>query len=144
MKGTIDMSNAQEQGTIQLPPQGIYNVEIVEKRDGTSKSGDVMVAIKLVITDGEFRGSWVWDNLVISDDIESPGYKILGRTKHFLHCINQPYEGKTVEWDSDNWLGRICKIRIDHEPPNEYHKRIKGIVTEYILDEEIEQEPMPF
>ena len=146
MKGQVDMDKAQEQGII--APQDIYTAELIEKKDGTSKNGDPMVAIKLAIAEGEFRGKWVWDNIIISDDPESPGYKILGRSKHFLHCIAEPYEGKAVEWDSDRWIGRVCKIRIDHEPPNEYHKMAKPIIVEYMLIDEgqqtLPQEDLPF
>lgn len=139
MKGTTNMSGVQEQGSYVLPPEDIYNAEIAEVRDKESANGDPMVSIKLVITSGEYQDSWVWDNILIPH-LESRAAKILGRTKHFLHCIGEPYEGEEIEWDSDRWLWKKCKIRIVHEAPNEYHKRIKATVAEYIIDEKQEEE----
>lgn len=133
MKGTTDFSNVREQGAI--APQDIYMVDIAEKRDKTSKNGDPMISIKLVIAEGPYIGDWVWDNILIPKP-DSPSAAILGRTKHFLHCIGEPYEEDIVQWDSDRWVGKTCKIRLDHEPPNEYHKRVKPVVSEYILEDE--------
>jgi hypothetical protein len=148
MKGTVKMTGVQEQGNFELPPEGVYTIEVIDKKDGYSKGGDSMVTIKLGISIGDYKGMWVWDNIIIADDPESPGYKILGRSKHFLHCIGQPYEGDNVDWDSDEWLGRLCKIKLGHELPNEYHKYPKGIVVEYMpLDETAEKakdEESPF
>jgi len=143
-KGTVNLDGVDEQGEYKLPPQGKYNVEILEVADKTSKSGDPMLSVKFAVAEGEYSGCWVWDNIIISDDPESPGHKILGRSKHFLHCIGEPYEGDPVEWNCDNWIGKICKIKIDHEPPNEYHQNIRAIITEYILVDGMEQEKMPF
>lgn len=137
MKGTTNMSQVKEQtgGTCPLPDKGIYNVEIVLVKDGISQNGDPMIAIKLNITSGVFQDSWVWDNILIPH-LDSPAAKILSRTKRFLHCIGEPYDGEELGWDSDRWLYKQCKIRIDHEPANQYHKYTKGIVAEYILEDE--------
>jgi hypothetical protein len=144
MKGTTNMKDIKESGSFVLAPEGTYEVEIAEIRDGESANGDPMITIKLVITSGEYQDSWVWDNILIPH-LDSPAVKILGRTKHFLHCINEPYEGEEVEYDSDRWLWKKCKIRIAHEAPNEYHKRPKAVVAEYIVDiEEGIEEETPF
>jgi hypothetical protein len=135
MKGTTNMSGVQEQGKFSLPPEGEYEVEIIEIRDGKSSNGDPMVSIKLIITEGEYRDkAWVWDNILIPSP-DSAAAKILGRTKHFLHCIGEEYEGDNLEWDSDRWY-KPCRIRIAHEKPNEFHKFPKATVAEYILDED--------
>lgn len=146
MKGIVNMNQVQENmgGSCPLPEKGIYDVEIVLVKDKTSSNGDPMISIKLNITSGVFQDSWVWDNILIPH-LDSVAAKILGRTKHFLHCIGEPYEGEELEWDSDRWLYRKCKIRVEHEQPNEYHKYTKAIVAEYILnDEEQQQEDSPF
>jgi hypothetical protein len=143
MKGTVNMSGVKEGGSYVLAPEGIYEVEIVEVNDKESTNGDPMVSIKLVITSGEYQDSWVWDNILIPS-LGSQAAKILGRTKHFLHCIGEPYEDEETEWDSSRWLWKKCKIRIIHEASNEFHKRPKGVVAEYILDEIESQEESPF
>ncbi len=141
--GQANMDNVDEQGEYKIPPKGKYNVEILEVADATTKNGDPMLTPKFSIAEGEYQGCWIWDNIIISDDPQSPGFKILGRSKHFLHCINEPYKGDPVKWNCDNWVGRICRIKMDYEPPNENHKNTKAIVTEYILDDGIEQEELP-
>jgi len=141
MKGTVNMAQVQEStgGSCPLPDRGIYPAEIVLVKDKESSNGDPMVSIKLNIASGPFQDSWVWDNILIPP-LSSPSAKILGRTKHFLHCIGEPYEGEEVSWNSDNWLYKKCLIRIDHEPANQYHKYIRPIVVEYIIEEESTEE----
>lgn len=135
MKGICNMSKVKEQGVYVLPDEGEYDIEITTTKDKQTSSGDDMVSIVLTITSGNFEGAYVWDNIVIPH-LDSPAVKILGRTKHFLHCIGEPYDGEEVEWDSENWLYKKCRIKIDHEAPNEHHKNTRGIVESYILVED--------
>ena len=139
------MSQVKEQtgGGCLLPEKGEYEFEIVLVKDKTSSNGDPMISVKLNITSGIFQDSWVWDNILIPS-LSSPSAAILGRTKKFLHCIGEPFEGEEVEWDSDRWLYKKCRARIDHEPANQYHKYIKPFIAEYILEEEGKSEESPF
>lgn len=138
-KGTIDMSGVDEQGMYKLPPEGEYVVSVTETKDKITQSGDPMISITLEIVSGEFKGCLLWDNIILSNNPDSPGYKILGKTKHFLRILGESYEGK-IEWDSDNWMRKECKIRLNHESPNEYHSYPKAIVGAYILDDRLETE----
>lgn len=119
-------------------PQGIEIVEIVAKKDKTTQNGDPMVSVAFAIAEGNFRGQWIWDNIILSENPASPGFKFLGRSKHFLHCIGQPYKSDDP-WNSDNWMGRICKVKIEIEPANKFHSASKSIITKYILDEGVEK-----
>ena len=141
MRGQTDMRNVKEQGEYSLPSVGTHVVELVDKIDKESSNGDPMISIKLLIAEGIDTGSWVWDNILIPSP-ESPSSKILGRTKHFLHCIGEPYDGE-IEWDSNNWIGKVFKIKVDHELPNQYHKNTKAIVSGYIIDEEASGKAQP-
>ena len=137
MKGQADMSKVKEQGQFSDLPAGEYLAEIVEIKDGFTQNGDPMPAVKLQILTSGYEDCWVWDNIIISDNPNSPGYKILGRSKLFLHCIGEPYEGESVPFDTDNWMGRHVRIETDVELPNKYHKYNKAIVARYILGEEL-------
>jgi hypothetical protein len=153
MKGKTNMNDVNEQGTFTLLEEGEYLMKISEVVDTdktglplTSKNGDPMIKIMLEPVDQP--NVWVWDNIIISDNVNSPGYQIKGRSKHFLHCIGEPYEGE-FDWNSDNWKGKRVKVSIKHEPANEYHKYIKAVVDSYILDEEglgkkVEEAEIPF
>lgn len=134
MKGRIDMSSTKEQGEYSLPAVGIHTVELIDKIDKESSNGDPMVSIKLEITEGTDEGCLVWDNILIPSP-DSSASKILGRTKHFLHCIGEPYEGE-IEWDSNNWIGKVFKIKVGHELPNQYHKNTRAIVSGYVISDE--------
>ena len=138
MKGNVAMTNVNESGTYRLAPEGIHEAGISEITDKESTNGDPMVSVKLVITSSEGLDCVVWDNILIPEP-DSPSAKILGRTKHFLHCIGESYEGD-IEWNSDNWVLKRCKIRISHEPPNEYHSYTKAVVEEYVLNGDMKQE----
>jgi len=138
------MSGVQEGGGFMLLPKGEHFARIAEKQDKQTQNGDPMVGIKLVVISGPGIDLWVWDNIVLPLP-NSPAAAIKGRTKHFLHCIDQPYEGDEVIYDSDEWVGQICKIAVDHEEPNNYHKWPKAIITDYILvDEKPANEATPF
>ena len=140
MRGKTNMTDINEQGTFKLLPEGDYLMQIAEVVDIdkfnmplTSKNGDPMVKIMLKPVDQE--DVWVWDQIIIAENVDSPGFKIKGRSKHFLHCIGEPYEG-AFEWNSDNWKGKRVRVSITHEVPNEFHKYVKAVVDNYIIDEE--------
>jgi len=135
MKGTVNMSGIQEQGEYPLVPEAEYLFEIVEVVDGYSKNNDPMIAIKLVIKDGVYAGNWVWDNILIPS-LDSSAVKILGRTKHFLHCIGEDYDGEEVTYDSDNWKYKEVYAEVGHELPNSYHKKTKPVISQYNLKDE--------
>ena len=136
MKGTVSMAGVTEQmGNISpLPGKGIYEVDIVLVKERMTEKNDPMPSIKLQIISGKFKDCWVWDN-ILTPQPESEAAKILGRTKHFLHCLGEEFEGDEISWNTDNWIGKRIKIRIDHEDPNQYHKFTKAIIAEYILEE---------
>ena len=154
MRGKTNMNDVNEQGTFKLLPEGEYLMQIAEVVDIdkfnmplTTKNGDPMV--RLMLKPVGQNDVWVWEQIVISENPDSPGFQIKGRSKHFLHCIGEPYEGE-FEWNSDNWKGKRVKATIKHEPPNDFHKYPKAVVDSYILDEEetaknaIEDTEIPF
>ena len=136
MKGRTNMTGVEEGGAaIKVLPQGEYVVEVVEAKDGLTKNDDPMISLKLVVDRGEFKGQWLWDNIIIPNE-GSPAEKIKGRSKHFLHCIGEEYEGE-FNWDNSRWVGKKVTVEVDHEPANDYHKYTKPIVAKYILDEDL-------
>ena len=142
MRKNLNTTGVAEQGEFEVCEKGDHYAHIEEVREAITQNGDDMASVKFVVDSGASQDSWVWDNIVISDNPDSPGYKVLGRTKHFLHCIGEPYEGE-IKVDTDNWKGKKVKIRVDHEQPNQYHKSIRPIVTAYLIDEEQEKEEGP-
>ena len=146
MQKNIDTSSVQEGGTFELVEEGIHYARIAEVVENTSENGDDMPTVKLVMISGVSQDLWVWDNIVISDNQDSPGYKILGRSKHFLHCIGEPYEGQ-INVNTDNWLNKEVKIEVFHDTftNKKGRKTTRAKVKNYLIDEdETEKEESPF
>ena len=115
MKGSVDLSNVEEGGSgFDLVPEDWYNVSIIEVKDGMSKNNDPMPNVKMSILDGKYKEQWLWDNILIPS-LDSPSVKILGRSKHFLHVIGEPYEDKVVEYDTDNWVYKKLRVKVFHD-----------------------------
>lgn len=149
MRKQTNMTNVKESGDFILVEEGEHLARIDEVQESITANGDDMLTIKLTMIAGISVDGWVWDNIVVSDNPNSPGYKILGRTKHFLHCIGEPYEGQIVV-DTDNWKGKEVKIKVYHEPftNKKTNKTItKAKVGAYLLDDELQtvgMEESPF
>ncbi len=127
MRGRADTTGVEEGGNFEMLPPGWYVAEITDVEDSETKNGDYMAKIKLAIVGGEYTGFGCRDVIVISNNPTSPGYKILGRTKHFLHMIGQPYEGK-FDYDTDEWMWKKVEILVGHK---EWNGKLYPKVDEY-------------
>jgi len=133
MKGQTNFNDVDEQeefGPRKLLPDGKYLFQITEIQDKETKNGDPMISVKLQCIDERYEDIWVWDNIVIPTP-NSPGWGIAGRTKHFLHCINEPFQGN-FSWDSDNWKYKKVKANVESET---YNDKLKNVIKGYILKE---------
>jgi hypothetical protein len=142
---TLD-SKENESGGFPLIPEGIYEVQIIDKADMvTTKNNDPMVNIKMEIFNGEQKGNWLWDNIVIPN-VGSPAYGIMGRTMHFLHVIGEPYQGK-FKTESERWLFRSLKVKVKHElqEKGKYKGKLLAKIQEYLFIKEEDNDPtIPF
>lgn len=136
-KGTVNYEGIDEQEERQpgtsLLPKGKYLFQITEKIDKTSAKGDPMVNITLQCQEDGFERNKVWDNIVIPNP-NSPSIGIAGRTKHFLHCIGEPYQGQ-FNWDSDNWAWKKVYANVVIKKLDS-GKEINNVVG-YVLDEDL-------
>jgi hypothetical protein len=133
MRGKADMNGVQEGGKFERIPDGDYYSRITEVKDKVTANGDPMASITLTITEGKFEGRKMWDNIIFPHS-ESPAIKILGRSKHFLHAIGEPYEG-AIEYDTDNWKFKDVIINVGFEPAKGEYKE-KNVVKDYIIPEQ--------
>lgn len=114
MKTFVDTQDAEEnKGGYVLIPEDVYDVQINEVGEKTTKNGDPMASVKFVILTGEYKGKWLFDNIVIPKP-GSPSFGIMGRTMHFLHVIGQPYQGK-FSVDTDSWPFKKLKVKVKHK-----------------------------
>ena len=118
MQYGVDTLEAEENtGGFVLIPEDTYEAMVIEKSDKITSKGDPMVSVKMEILNGQYKGKWLFDNIVIPKT-GSPSFKIMGRTMHFLHVIGQPYQGK-FKTDSDKWLWAKLKVKVKHEVQKE-------------------------
>lgn len=117
-----------------IMPDGKYMFEIAEKEDSNSKAGDVMINITLRCVEEAYSGNFVWDRILLPLP-NSPAHKVIGRSKRFLHCIGEPYQGN-FDVDTDRWVGKLVEAEIGHEV---YDSKSKNIVKRYILQEDTNQ-----
>jgi len=137
MKGQTNFNNVDEQeefGPRTILPDGKYLFQLIEKEDQESKNGDPMILIVLQCLEEKYNDVKVWDRIVIPTP-DSPGWGIAGRTMHFLHCINEPFQGNFV-WDSDNWVNKKVMANVGS---GLYNDNRKNVIKGYILDEKLNQ-----
>lgn len=135
MRGNINTTGVSESSGFQICPKGEHVFEIIEVGEAQTKNFDPMAKLVLVVKEGEHANKKVWDNIIIPHE-NSPAIKILGRTKHFLHCIGEPYEG-ALDYDTARWLYKTVKANVDHEiqKVGKNAGKPKAFISNYILDE---------
>lgn len=141
----VNMTNVQESkggGGPKCPP-GLYLFQVVDYKTKTTKNKDPMILAEFhVVRDINGSevccGARVYDNITIPN-VGSPAFSIMGLTKHFLHCIGEPYEGE-INIDPDAWIGRQFWAKIFHEPytkPGALEPTMFPKVQEYLLEEDL-------
>ena len=85
-----DFNSDQMSGGNTVLPKGEYNV-IVEKYDiRTSKSGNELLALTFIITDGDFKGKKIYKNFMLSGN-EKAVEIARGQLKTVLHVCNKGF-----------------------------------------------------
>lgn len=140
-----NMKNVEEAGsgtTKFLMEEREHEFVISEIQEVFTKNGDPMVNVKLVCIgkDDTDCGKWCYDNLVFPND-GSPAIAIKGRSKHFLHCIGEPYDDDGLEINPNRWLHKKVVAEIVTEKPNDYHKFPLSKVHNYVLVEGLNTVP---
>ena len=120
----------------QVIPKGTYILSVAKKTDTTSKNGDDQVIVNFTVKGGEYDGAFLPFYYVTFLPRSSKG---AGMALHFLKCIGEPYEGE-FEVESDNWLGKCVKGRVDIEEFNG-NKQSKVVWVEPV--EDAEQQELP-
>jgi hypothetical protein len=117
-------------GNFEPIPEGEYLLQIMDFKERETKNGDPMIGVQLEVVDGDHAGRFVFHNVILYKPT-SPGIKGMGMTRHFLHCIGEPYEGD-IDVDTDNWIPRQVRAEVFHE---EYNGKTNARIGKFILDE---------
>jgi len=90
-------------------PEGLYLVEVSNvdfNEMNTTKNGDPYIKLEFQITDGEFQGRKIWDNLIISENEH-----LKRRLKMFLNRIGgYNTEDVNLTFDPDDFQGKQIGI----------------------------------
>ncbi len=101
----INFGPIQESTDLPLVPPGAYLVEVKEVRARTNNEGSEMWGLRLVVAEGEYKGTTAaWDNLVWSP-------KGIGRIKRVLRLMGFPVDGK-LRVEPEDLLGKRVLARV--------------------------------
>lgn len=109
---------AESTGEFEPLPEGEYEVCIdkVEETQ-TKQTGRPMIKVLYkVMKPKEHEGRILFDQVVLVE----AGAKGAGMTKHFLHVIDEPYEGN-FEVDPDHWVGKSLKVSVTVTEDGKYN-----------------------
>lgn len=104
---------------------GVYDFEVMEAEDTTSKAGNDMAAIVLRIEDSEGRCFKVQDWLVATD---GGAYKV----RHFAEATGLLAEYEKGDMPAGFMIGKTGKAKIAVKPA-EGQYRAKNTVADYVL-----------
>jgi hypothetical protein len=115
---------SQEIDESSLLDPGLYDFEVIEAEDKTSKAGNDMVAIAIRIEDSNGRGFKVLDWLVGTD---GGAYKV----RHFAETTGMLAEYEKGDMPAGYMIGKTgrCKITIK---PGSGEYRAKNAVADYV------------
>ncbi len=84
----FDLDTSEELSDYVSVPVGTYLCQITEIRERSTRSGDPLWALCLVVAEGEYVGRHAaWDNLVFST-------RGLSRVRRVFQALGLPYQGK--------------------------------------------------
>ena len=101
----VNYSGVVESGNFEPLPAGDYSVVIGRVETVKTLKGDPMVKVRYNVINGEYDGRVLFDNVVIFGG-NKPG---AGMTKHFLHVIEEQYDGE-FEIVPSNWVGKKLNV----------------------------------
>lgn len=108
MSHMVDYTNVTESQNFEPLPEGEYGVTIEKVVESlTKETGRPLIKIQYNVVNGKNANRKLFDNIVIFEG----DAKGAGITKHFLHVIDEPYEGKFAV-NPDNWVGKSLTVKV--------------------------------
>ena len=104
---------------------GKYKVEIIESEEKISEAGNRYLKLKLSICDGEFQGTWIWDNL----NLYHPKESVQGLARQILSTITKAV-GLVGCNDTSELHYKPLIAELDIEPEGDYPA--KNVVKKYM------------
>ena len=136
-----DYTGVKESGFSPPLPEGKYLMRIVETKEGKkTQKGDPKIEVGMIVVNGQFAGRKLWpDHQVCFLDKDSAG---AGFSKHWLHAIGQPYEGR-VQVNPAAWRGKEvwCEVVIETYETKNNQEGHSNKIKDVYLDEPVQSSP---
>jgi len=133
----VDFTGVESGGGVVLP-EGPIQLEVSDiSQEVGQDSGAAYLAFEFTVSEGQYEGKKVWDNMSLSP-------KALWKLRGFLEAAEFEVEGGIQDIDLDELIGLNVTAEISHEM---YQGKKKNRVTNYInssaeaeAEEEVEEE----
>lgn len=126
---TFQPKTENEVTTANLFPAGVYDYEVAQADDVTSKkSGEPMIKLKLKVFDKDGNSRVVFDNLMF---LESMAFKL--RHACYASGVGVQYEKGQIE--AIDFNGVVGKVKLKQTPAKNGHPA-KNEVVDYIVEDD--------
>lgn len=142
---TIDWNEVPQEGEYMPLPDGEYEVQIVDVKVRSGGPGKAESwGLQLEVTDGQYRGRQIWDNLTWGPIHTDNGKKALQRCRLVLSHCGVPVEGVT-NYDPGVLVGKCCVVEVyTDEYQGRKQNRIPFAGWKKPERSSLESEPAPF
>lgn len=130
-----DLRDVESSGGFETPPPGLYRAKLAECNVKKSKAGNDMLECIYELSRGDYKGSRVWDYVVLNEASE-------WKLKQFLEAVGK-IAGKKSEkgaFDPDEFEDAEVQVRLKHETYNDEPRARVAAVLPLPEDDEDEEE----
>ena len=104
-------------------PDNDYQLAVLEANETKSSAGNDMVALKLSVVEGPYKGNHVYDYLVFQDNMK-------WKTRSFLRALGEVVvDNADIKLEPGSWFGKMVKATCTSE---EYNGKMSNKVKAYI------------
>lgn len=131
-----DVRDVESSGGFETPPPGLYKAKLAECNLKESKSGNEMLECIYELIAGDYKGSRVWDYVVLNEASE-------WKLRQFLEAVGKVAgkRGAKGSFDPDEFEDAEVQVRLKHETYNdEPRARVAAVLPLPEDDDEDEEE----
>jgi len=103
----LDFTNVEDVSYVSVP-EGVYDCQLTDVRERSTRDGSPRWSFRLVVTEGEYAGrTAAWDSVSWTE-------RGMGRAKHVLSKLGFDVTG-IVDVDAEDLLGKRARVKIEFE-----------------------------